>query len=139
MGIGSVGAPYHNAIQVQWAETQDTSKVAPLWFSENSCARKLVVRLAGADICELGASRKQLNDGHHANFWMGGPTKKFTNGHGIHENFWLGYTLMVRDTTRNPYPASCKDAANGDYDLVVMPTKAEIDAGLPFPGFATKP
>lgn len=139
MGVGSVGAPYQNAIQVRWSDTADTSKVAPLFFSASSCARKMVVRLAGADICHLDVSRTAVNDGHHANYWMGGPTKKFTNGHGVHENFWLGYTLLVRDATKNPYPASCKDAVNGDYDLVVMPTKAEIDAGLPFPGFATKP
>jgi len=140
MGVGSVGAPYQNAIQVRWAETADTSKVAPLWFSSTSCARKLVVRLAGADVCHMDTSRAAVNgDGHHANFWMGGPTAKFTNGHGVHENFWLGYTLTVRDATKNPYPDSCTDKVNGDYDLVVMPTKAEIDAGIPFPGFATKP
>jgi hypothetical protein len=138
MGIGSVGAPYHNAIQVRWAETPDTSKVYPLWFSENSCARKLVVRLAGADICHKDTSLQKINDGHSANYWFGGPTKRFTEGHGVHENFWLGYTLLVRDVTKNPYPASCTDKVYGDYDLVVMPTKAEIDAGLPFPGFATK-
>ena len=139
MKIGSVGAPYHNAIQVRWAETQDTSQVAPLWFSSTSCARKLIVRMAGADICHIDTSRAKINDGHSVNYWMGGPTKKFVEGHGVHENFWLGYTLVVRDVGKNPYPDSCTDKVNGDYDLVVMPTAAEIDAGLPFPGFATKP
>ncbi|MGI9213348.1 MAG: hypothetical protein ACR2HF_12830, partial [Methylococcaceae bacterium] len=140
MGVGSVGAPYHNAIQVLWSDTADTSKVGPMFFSPTSCARKLVVRLAGADVCHMDVSRAKINDGHSGNFWMGGPTAKFTNGHGVHENFWLGYTLLVRDVTKNPYPTTgCTDAVNGDYDLVVMPTKTEIDAGLPFPGFARLP
>lgn len=76
---------------------------------------------------------------------MGGPTPKVNNdlfyvdkvGHGIHENFWINYTLLVRDTAKNPYPTSCRDKDKGDYDLVVMPTMEEIDSGLPFPGFAT--
>lgn len=140
MGIGSAGAPYQNAIQVLWAETQDTSKVAPFYFSAASCARKLVIRPAGADLCKLHASVKKYNeDPHLGNFWFGGPTPKFKDGHGIHENFWLRYTLMTRDTKLNPYGASCKDKVNGDYDLVVMTTIEEIDEGVPFPGFANKP
>ncbi len=139
MGVASAGAPYHNAVQVRWAQTQSTSSVVPMYFSATSCARKLVVRVAGADICHLSPSRAAVNDGHSANFWMGGPTRKFTNGHGVHENFWLGYTLLVRDTTKNPYPASCANPTLGDYDLVVMPTYTEIDQGLPFPGFANAP
>lgn len=138
MGIGSAGAPYHNAIQVLWAETQETTKVAPFYFSSTSCARKLVIRPAGADLCKLSASAgKYAADAHMGNFWFGGPTDKFTDGHGIHENFWMNYTLLARDTTKNPYGNNCTDKVNGDYDLVVMPTREEIDAGLPFPGFAT--
>lgn len=140
MGITSAGAPYHNAVQILWSETQDTTKIAPFYFSESSCARKLVVRPAGADLCKLNSSVSKYNDDmHQGNFWFGGPTGFFTNGHGIHENFWLGYTLMTRDTTKNPYGASCKDKVNGDYDLVVMPTIDEINSRLPFPNFATKP
>lgn len=136
MGITSAGAPYHNALQVLWAQDRITSAITPFGFSATSCARKLVIRAAGADICRLSPSRAVNNDGHSSNYWFGGPTKKFTDGHGVHENFWLGYTLIVRDTTTNPYPDSCTDKVKGDYDLVVMPTKHEIDAGLPFPGFA---
>lgn len=138
MGIGSAGAPYQNAIQVLWAETQETTKVAPFYFSANSCARKLIIRPAGADLCKLKKSVSAYNnDPHLGNFWFGGPTDKFKDGHGIHENFWINYTLITRDTKVNPYGASCKDQVNGDYDLAVMPTIEEIDKGLPFPGFAT--
>ena len=120
--------------------TQATSSIRKLAFSSTSCARKLVVRPAGADLCELHAERSAYNNNPHiGNFWFGGPTNQFKDGHGIHENFWLQYTLLVRDPAVNPYPATCKDQAKGDYDLVVMPSIAEIDNYLKFPGFANKP
>jgi hypothetical protein len=140
LGIGSAGAPYHNAFQALYAVDQNTSSIRKLAFSSTSCARKLVVRPAGADLCELHAERSAYNNNPHiGNFWFGGPTNQFKDGHGIHENFWLQYTLLVRDPAVNPYPATCKDQAKGDYDLVVMPSIAEIDTYLKFPGFATKP
>jgi hypothetical protein len=156
LGYSSVAAPYHNSVQITWADpdpelAQGVTKsyqsgVVPYYFSGNSCARRLVVRLAGVDICKASMknSVSQIAAGDSVNFWMGGPTRKFNNhlfyvdkvGHGMHENFWINYTLMVRDTTKNPYPAFCADKVKGDYDLVVMPTIEEIDSGLPFPGFA---
>lgn len=144
MGVSSAGAPFHNGIQVLYAVDRSTTAIRKLAFSSTSCARKLVVRPAGADICELSSSHTIENSGHTVNYWFGGPTGSdpkttFTNGHGIHENFWLNYVLAVRDTSVNPYPASCVDQVNGDYDLVVMTTKHEINRNLPFPGFATRP
>ena len=156
-GYSSVAAPYHTAVQITWADPEPElapgvtksyqSGVVPYYFSETSCARRLVVRLAGVDICEasLKGSVKKVAAGDSVNFWMGGPTPKFNNdlfyvdkvGHGMHENFWISYTLMVRDAAKNPYPEFCADKVKGDYDLVVMPTIEEIDSGLPFPGFAT--
>lgn len=157
MGYSSVAAPHHNPVQITWADPMPQlapgvtksyqSGVVPFYFSQNSCARRLVVRLAGADICaaSLKPSVTEIAANDSVNFWMGGPTKKFDNvkfslanvAHGIHENFWISYTLLVRDTATNPYPASCTDKVKGDYDLVVMPTVREIDTVLPFPGFAT--
>jgi len=157
LGYSSVAAIHHTAVQITWADPDPElapgvtrsyqNGVVPYYFSGTSCARRLVVRLAGVDICEasLKGSVKKIAAGDSVNFWMGGPTPKFNNdlfyvdnvSHGIHENFWINYTLMVRDTARNPYPASCADTVKGDYDLVVMPTMEEIDAGLPFPGFAS--
>ena len=144
MGISSAGAPFHNGIQVLYAVDRSTTNIRKIAFSSSSCARKLVVRPAGADICKLSSSHMVENEGHTVNYWFGGPTGEdprttFTDGHGIHENFWLNYVLAVRDTSVNPYPSSCTDQVNGDYDLVVMPTKYEINRNLPFPGFATRP
>ena len=140
LGITSEGAPYHNAFQALWAVDQSTSNIRSFAFSSTSCARKLVVRPAGADICELNPSRAEYQkDPYMANFWFGGPTPRFTGSHGIRENFWMQYTLLVRNTAVNPYPATCNDQVRGDYDLVVMPSIREIDTYLPFPGFANKP
>ena len=140
MGISSAGAPYHNGIQVRYGFDTSSAKILPIYFSATSCARRLVIRPAGADLCKLSPKVSAYNDDPHlGNFWFGGPTEKFKDGHGIHENFWMNYALVQRDTKVNPYGANCKDKVNGDYDLAVMPTISEIDAGLPFPGFATKP
>jgi len=148
MGVTSAAAPYHNNVQIRtsYKPGSSTNFAAGdnigIAFNANSCARKLVVRMAGADICHVSPSRAAVNDVHATNWWFGGPTKKFgatPGAHGSHENFWLSYVLSVRDKTKNPFPATCKDPVNGDYDLVVMPTVKEIDDKLPFSGFATQP
>jgi len=145
-GVTSAGAPTHNGVQIRNSykpgfSTQRGDYI-PIAFNANSCARKLVVRTAGADICHLSSSLAASNEEHAVNYWMGGPSKKYGNNphaHGSHENFWLSYTLVLRDKDNNPYPESCVDKVNGDYDLVVMPTIKEIDDNLSFPGFATQP
>lgn len=128
------GIPFASEIQVNYVNDIINAPTVLPAFSPASCARKLVVRPAGADICTIKNTATQT-DPHAANFWFGGPTNKFISGHGVNENFWINYTLLVRDTTKNPYPSSCKDQVYGDYDLVVMPSIAEIDNGLPFPGW----
>lgn len=128
------GVPYASAVQIVSVSNLATPTV-PNVFSPESCARKLVVRPAGADICRLD-NRKVIKDPHRQNLWFAGPTEKFQDGHGVHENFWMGYNLLVRDVSKNPYPAKCADRQYGDYDLVVMPTIQEIDDNLPFPGWA---
>lgn len=142
LGITSEGAPYHNAIQALWAVDQNTGTglIRSFAFSSASCARKLVVRPAGIDICRLEPSAEANRaDPYTANYWFGGPTPKFTGAHGIRENFWMQYTLLVRDPAVNPYPATCANQTLGDYDLVVMPSINEIDKYLPFKGFANLP
>lgn len=131
---GNFGIPFASEIQVNYVNDVIKAPTVLPAFSSASCARKLIVRPAGADICTIKNTDTQT-DPHAANFWFGGPTSKFIAGHGVNENFWINYTLLVRDTTKNPYPTSCKDKVYGDYDLVVMPSIAEIDNGLPFPGW----
>ena len=132
------GAPFASAVQISYVADR-TKPLELMAFSPQSCARKLVVRPAGADICKI--SNAKIIQGHdHAhdqNFWFGGPTPKFVEGHGVNENFWMGYNLLVRNTTTNPYPDSCQDKVYGDYDLVVMTPISQIDNFLGFPGFAS--
>jgi hypothetical protein len=131
----NLGIPFASEVQVNYVNDVIKAPTTLPVFSPASCARKLVVRPAGADICKI-ENKAVLNDAHAQNFWFGGPTEKFADGHGVHENFWMGYTLLVRDIIKNPYPSSCKDKVYGDYDLVVMPSVNEINEGLPFPGWA---
>ncbi|MGZ8216874.1 hypothetical protein [Methylomagnum sp.] len=128
------GVPYASAAQISYVNNTATPTI-PYVFSSTSCARKLVVRPAGADICKI-RNTKVIDHAHDQNLWFGGPTSKFADGHGVHENFWMGYNLLVRNTKVNPYPATCKDQVYGDYDLVVMPSAKEIDDNLGFPGWA---
>ena len=131
----NMGVPFASEVQINYvSDVINAPTVLPV-FSPQSCARKLVVRPAGADICTI-QNKAVLNQPHDQNFWFGGPTTKFVDGHGVHENFWMGYNILVRNTTTNPYPSTCKDTTNGDYDLVVMPSITEIENGLPFPGWA---
>ena len=129
------GAPYANAVQISYVadRTKPTELMA---FSPQSCARKLVVRPAGADICKIRNDKVIQGHPHDQNLWFGGSTPKFVEGHGVNENFWMGYNLLVRNTTTNPYPDSCVDKVYGDYDLVVMTPISQIDNFLGFPGFA---
>ena len=129
------GVPFASAVQVQYVADRKQPLV-PMVFSPQSCARKLVVRPAGADICKIRNDKVIQGHPHDQNFWFGGPTPKFVEGHGVNENFWMGYNLLVRDTTANPYPESCQDKVYGDYDLVVMTPISQIDSFLGFPGFA---
>lgn len=128
------GVPFANAVEIAYVSNKAAANI-PMVFSPTSCARKLVVRPAGADICKIDRSRV-IKHAHDQNLWFGGPTEKFVDGHGVHENFWMGYNLLVRDTKNNPYPSSCKDTTYGDYDLVVMPSIKEINENLPFRGWA---
>ncbi len=129
------GVPYASEVQIQYVADR-TKPLEKMVFSPQSCARKLVIRPAGADICKIHNDKVIQGHAHDQNFWFGGPTPKFHEGHGGNENFWMGYNLLVRDTTANPYPNNCQDKVYGDYDLVVMTPISQIDAHLGFPGFA---
>lgn len=129
------GVPYASAVQITYVADR-TKPLEKMAFSPQSCARKLVIRPAGADICKIHNDKVIQGHVHDQNFWFGGPTPKFVEGHGVNENFWMGYNLLVRDTATNPYPDSCQDKVYGDYDLVVMTPISQIDAFLGFPGFA---
>ncbi len=116
-------------------------------FAPTSCAQKLVIRVAIADICKRNAFPPGAHEGE-ANVWINHPTAKFShpNIDGIAPlaqpdatspavptaaKFWPTITI-TRDTKSNPLPASCN--GNG-LDVFVTPTDAQIDRDLPIPGF----
>jgi len=112
------------------------AQTGQLKFSDTSCARRLVIRPAGID-ASYSADGKLAKtiDGEHMNNWMGGRTARYQAGADGQQNNWsASITLLNRDTTKQPYPGTCTDKTNGDYDLVVMTTKYEIDTYLSIPG-----
>lgn len=103
-------------------------------FKAGSCARKLVVRPAGIDVCsydEKGYNfKKGLPGEEHINTWMGGRTTKFKVGDAGQQNNWSASLVLLNNDAGF---TGCTDAVNGDYDLVVMPTHDEINNLLPTP------
>ena len=116
-------------------------------FAPTSCAQKLVIRVAIADVCKRNAFPPGKSDGE-ANVWINHTTAKFPNSNldGIAPlaqpdatspavptaaKFWPTVTI-TRDTKTNPLPANCN--GNG-LDVFVTPTDAQIDRDLPIPGF----
>lgn len=92
-------------------------------FNAASCAKKLVVEVAIADICE--------KNGAH-NLWIPSVTPKFPDPtvDGIGEPATL---VFNRDLTKNPFLASsnCGDG----YEVTLSPSVEDIDTNLPIPGY----
>lgn len=102
-------------------------------FLPESCAKRLLVRIAIANWCSKSSSTA---DGNRVDVWMGHMTPKFNDpivmpfgddgGAGV---FWPTLTIN-RDLAANPLPDSCGEG----YDIAVQPSEADIDQFLPIPG-----
>ncbi len=111
------------------------------FFKATSCAKRMVVKIAVADICKKTFPPKPGT----ANLWMPSTTGKFTDS--SIDGVGAAAALTInRDTTKNPLPAGCPidDGAPLDkttklpiagYDLIVTPTPEDIDAHLPIKGY----
>lgn len=90
-------------------------------FPSDSCATKLVVQIAVADICEKFGAK---------NLWIPALTSKYADPtvDGIGSPAAL---TINRDLTKNPLPSSC----GAGYTLTATPSAEDVDANLKLEGY----
>ena len=96
-------------------------RTAGITFLADSCAVKLVVRVAIADICQKNGAK---------NLWIPALTAKYADPavDGIGSPASLSFN---RDLAKNPLPASC----GAGYTFTVSPSAEDIDANLKLDGY----
>lgn len=96
-------------------------RTAGVSFPTDSCATKLVVQIAVADICERNGRK---------NLWIPAVTAKYADptvdGIGSPANLTIN-----RDLAKNPLAASC----GAGYTLTVTPSAEDVDANLKLEGY----
>lgn len=96
-------------------------RTAGVSFPADSCATRLVVQVAVADICERNGAR---------NLWIPSVTAKYADatvdGIGSPANLTIN-----RDLAKNPLPANC----SAGYTLTVTPSAEDVDANLKLDGY----
>lgn len=104
-------------------------------FVATSCAARLLVKIAIADICvrNAGGIAANIQDGK-VNLWIPDNGSNFsTVGKqlGI-DGIGAPATLTInRNLTTNPLPASC----GAGFDVTVTPSAADVNANLPIAGY----
>lgn len=96
-------------------------RTAGITFPADSCATRLVIQIAVADICVRNGSK---------NLWIPSLTAKYTDptvdGIGSPANLTVN-----RDLTKNPLAAAC----GAGYTLTITPSAEDVDANLKMPGY----
>ncbi|MBK8739965.1 MAG: hypothetical protein IPM02_10655 [Betaproteobacteria bacterium] len=99
-------------------------------FVANSCAKRLLIKIAIADICARGGS---VGPGK-ANLWIPANGSQYaTVGAQLGvDGVGSPATLTVnRNLTANPLAPAC----GAGIDVTVTPSPADVDANLPIPGY----
>jgi len=98
-------------------------------FVEESCAKRLLIRVAIADICKTG---KQAIRPGKVNLWIPDNGSAFAsegNAHGV-DGVGAPATLTVnRNLMANPPDEAC----GAGFDVIVTPSAAQVDRDLPIP------
>lgn len=98
-------------------------------FVEGSCARRLLIKIAIADIC---SAQQPILELHKVNLWIPDNGSRFaTEGSaaGV-EGIGGPATLIVnRNTTSNSLPIDC----GAGFDVTVNPSAQQVDRDLPIP------
>lgn len=96
-------------------------RTAGVSFPADSCATKLVVQIAVADICQKQGAK---------NLWIPSVTAKYTDP--TVDGIGSAASLTInRDLTKNPLRASC----GAGYALTVTPSNEDVDANLKLEGY----
>ncbi|MFO0690449.1 MAG: hypothetical protein U0900_17235 [Myxococcota bacterium] len=103
---------------------------SPPTFVATSCAKRLLVKVAIADIC---SARQPIFDGAKVNLWIPDNGSQFAiqGAAGGVEGIGEPATLIVNRSATNALPPAC----GAGYDVIVAPSAAQIDRDLPIPGY----
>jgi hypothetical protein len=100
-------------------------------FVASSCAKRLLVQVAIADVCALGSSAPVVAG--NVNLWIPDNGSQYSTAgkaQGI-DGVGAPATLIInRDVTANPLPSAC----GAGVDVTVAPSAADVDANLAIPG-----
>lgn len=103
---------------------------APTFVAE-SCARRLLIEIAIADIC---STKQPILELHKVNLWIPDNGSRFASlglAAGV-EGIGGAATLIVnRNTTTNPLPVDCGEG----FDVTVTPSAEQVDRDLPIPAY----
>lgn len=109
---GSLGVDLHGLVPF---------RTAGVTFPADSCATRLVVQIAIADICEKNGAK---------NLWIPAVTSKYSDP--TVDGIGAPASLTInRDLTKNPLAASC----GAGYTFTVTPSNEDVDANLKIDGW----
>ncbi|MEO8134382.1 MAG: hypothetical protein ABI831_10430 [Betaproteobacteria bacterium] len=100
-------------------------------FVANSCAKRLLVKIAIVDICTRGSGALAAGK---LNMWIPANGSQYAIAGAAANIDGIGApaTLTInRNLTTNPLSASC----GAGIDVTVTPSAADVDANLPIPGY----
>ena len=107
---------------------------APPRFATASCAKRLLVRIAIADICVREIGRRSLDVGK-VNLWIPDDSSLYaTEARALRNDHGLGApaTLTInRNLATNPLPQAC----GAGIDVTVTPSAEDVDRNLSIPGY----
>jgi hypothetical protein len=96
-------------------------RTAGITFPADSCATRLVIQIAVADICVRNGTK---------NLWIPSLTAKYTDP--TVDGIGAPASLTVnRDLAKNPLAASC----GAGYTMTITPSAEDVDANLKMPGY----
>jgi hypothetical protein len=101
-------------------------RFAAVTFVAGGCARRLLIKLAVADICSLEFPPKPGTAG----LWIPSTTTRFRNP------LLMGNPAVLivnRDLVNNPLPVNA--GCGTGFDVTVTPSAQDVDASLPFKGW----
>jgi len=102
-------------------------------FVATSCARRLLVKVAIADVCLLGAGLADSVKQGKVNLWIPDNGSAFAVAGKAQNIDGIGApaTLTInRNVAANPLPSSC----GAGIDVTVTPSAADVTVNLPIPG-----
>lgn len=104
-------------------------------FQPSSCARRLLVEIAVADVCSV---RPPAIEPGKLNLWIPENASRFAVEGAAADIEGVGEpaTLIVnRNRTTNPIPPAC----GAGYDVTLTPSASQLDRDLPIPGYWPSP